>query len=80
MTINCLAPKDVGSQFRLEFAAPGPRSPTLQCTCEVAWQRFYTKEQAYKPGMGLKFLNLPEEAQAALDAWIREKDLEEALH
>jgi len=80
MTINSLAPRDVGRMFRLEFAAPGPRGHTFQCTCEVAWQRFYTKDQAYKPGMGLKFLDLPDEAMAAIDVWIREESLEEALH
>jgi hypothetical protein len=79
LTINSLAPKDVGSLFRLELAAPGPRSRTLECTCEVVWQRFYTKDQAYKPGMGLKFLDLPDEASAAIDAWIREQSLEEEL-
>lgn len=80
MTINSLAPRDVGRMFRLEFAAPGPRGRTFQCTCEVAWQRFYTKDRAYKPGMGLKFLDLPDEATAAIDAWIREVSLEEALN
>ena len=80
MTINSLAPKDIGSRFRLEFTAPGPRSRSLQCTCEVAWQRFYTKNQTYKPGMGLKFLDLPEEASDAIDAWIREQSLVEALY
>jgi len=79
LTINSLAPKDVGSLFRLELAAPGPRSRTLECTCEVVWQRFYTKDQAYKPGMGLKFLDLPDEASVAIDAWIREQSLEEEL-
>lgn len=80
MTINSLAPRDVGRMFRLEFSAPGPQGRTFQCTCEVAWQRFYTKDQAYKPGMGLKFLDLPDEATAAIDAWIREKSLADALH
>ena len=79
LTINSLAPRDVGSLFRLELAAPGPRSRTLECTCEVVWQRFYTKDQGYKPGMGLKFLDLPDEGSAAIDAWIREQSLEEEL-
>jgi len=79
MTINSLNPRDVGNLFKLEFAAPKSRTRSFQCTCEVVWQRFYTKDQAYKPGMGLKFLDLPDEASSAIDAWIREQSLEEAL-
>jgi len=79
MTINSLTPRDVGSLFKLEFAAPKSRTRTFQCLCEVAWKRFYTKDQPYKPGMGLKFLDLPDEASAAIDTWIRGQSLEEEL-
>lgn len=66
-TVN---PRDPGERFQVELTLPAPLGHNVQCACEVVWKRLYTKGSPYEPGMGLRFLELPEEMAAAIDSWI----------
>ena len=70
--IRTLSPKDPGSRHRLEFSLPAPLSETVTCNCEVAWTRRFAEAPELQPGMGLRFLDLPDEIAVAIDRWIRE--------
>ena len=41
-----------------------------RCECEVVWKRTWAKEDQHRPGMGLRFLDLPEEAATAIEEWV----------
>ena len=75
-TIN---PREPGSQFWVEFLLPEPVNQLARCHCEVVWQRRYSKEHRYDPGMGLRFLDLPSEMAEAIDDWVRELERERFL-
>lgn len=66
-TVN---PRDPGEQFQVELTLPAPISHNVQCTCEVVWKRLYSKGSPYEPGMGLRFLELPDAMADALDSWV----------
>ncbi len=58
MMIGSVWPKEVGSRLEVEFALPEPADLVVRCTCEVVWARPHSVDPN-KPGMGLKFLDLP---------------------
>lgn len=68
-TVN---PRQPGTCFTVEIPFPEPLNRTVRCTCEVVWQRQYDRRSPHEPGMGLKFLDLPEEIAAALEVWVSE--------
>ncbi len=70
-TVN---PRGMGEQFDLELTLPAPSGLRIACRCEVAWQRPYSARSDLDPGMGLRFLALPEELAAALAAWVEGED------
>jgi uncharacterized protein (TIGR02266 family) len=69
-TVN---PREPGSRFEVEIPLPAPLSRTVRCTCEVVWNRQFERGVAFEPGMGLKFIDLPEEAAAVIDTWAKEQ-------
>ena len=72
--ISTTNPLKVGAQVDLQIPLPAPLSMTIKCCCEVVWKRPASKQLPYEPGMGLKFLNLPEEISTLLDDWIKEQN------
>lgn len=70
MRIDATSPREPGARYRLEIPLPAPVGTVTQCECEVVWKREYSKGDPKGPGMGLKFLDLPEEVSEALNAWI----------
>jgi uncharacterized protein (TIGR02266 family) len=66
-TVN---PRDPGSTYQVEVPLPPPIDRSVRCRCQVVWKRPFRKDSSYEPGMGLKFLDLPEEIAQAIDAWI----------
>lgn len=64
-------PRAPGSRFHLEISLPHPLGINLQCNCEVVWKREFSRKSLYEPGMGLKFLDLPEEIASRIDQWVK---------
>ncbi|HEY5673231.1 MAG TPA: PilZ domain-containing protein [Malonomonas sp.] len=74
MFIATANPIKVGDQIDLQIPLPAPLSMTVKCHCEVVWKRPNSRQLPFEPGMGLKFLNLPEEIAALLQRWIEEQN------
>ncbi len=62
-----------GEQLELEFQLPPPLKGTARCTCEVVWKRPPGTHLPFEPGMGIKFVDMPEEISERIDAWIKEQ-------
>lgn len=71
MFIASTNPRQPGSRFRVEIPLPPPLDRRVECECEVVWHRLYSRTAAYEPGMGLRFLDLPEGIADSIDEWIR---------
>ena len=72
MFISSVNPKPPGEVYQVEIPLPAPINQTVQCSCEVVWNRHFEKKALYEPGMGLKFFGLPEDVAATIDRWIHE--------
>ena len=68
--IGATIPRDPGSRFRLSIPMPEPLSRTITCSAEVVWSRTRCKDFERPPGMGLRFLDLPDEEAEAIDRWL----------
>lgn len=79
MMIGTINPREPGSQFWVEFSLPEPINRVAKCHCEVVWQRRYSREHQYDPGMGLRFLDLPADMAEAIDGWTHELERQELL-
>lgn len=77
MLISTINPRSPGSRYEVEFALPKPVNLVARCECEVVWRRSWAKEEAQKPGMGLKFIDLSEETASAIDEWVERETREE---
>lgn len=71
MFIATANPKEPGSRFQVELPLPAPLNQIVRCTCEVVWQRQFTKKSPYEPGMGLKFIDMPEDSSETIDSWVK---------
>jgi hypothetical protein len=74
MLIGATRPKEPGSRFLLEIPLPPPIDTVATCECEVVWKRDWSKQNRSEPGMGLRFVNLPDDIADAIDIWVA-KDL-----
>lgn len=70
MFIASINPKDPGESYQVEIPLPAPINRTVQCTCEVIWKRQYEKKSPYEPGMGLRFVDLPDDVASDIDQWV----------
>ncbi len=70
-TVN---PREPGSRFKVEISLPEPISQTIQCDCEVVWKRHFSRKSDYEPGMGVRFLDMPEETAEAIDRWVKSQE------
>ncbi len=69
--IGTVNPRESGAHFLLEIPLPAPILKIIQVECEVVWVRQFSKNSTLEPGMGLKFLDLPENDGEAIERWIR---------
>lgn len=69
--ISTVKLREPGEQFTIELTLPMPGKPSFSCLCEVVWKRHYEKKSPYEPGMGLKFIELPEETGEMIDTWVK---------
>ena len=72
MFISSINPKAAGEIYQVEIPLPAPINLTVQCSCEVVWNRHFEKKSPYEPGMGLKFSGISESVATAIDNWIHE--------
>jgi len=70
MFIATVNPREPGEQFDLTVRLPPAAGLTLSCRCEVVWRRNFERGGKYPPGMGLRFLDLPQEAAILLERWL----------
>ena len=78
MMIGATSPKEPGTRYVLEIPIPA-LDLVATCTCEVVWKRDWAKQKCHEPGMGLRFLDLPEEIAAAIDNWLQREALQQQL-
>jgi len=64
-------PINVGERVDLEIPLPPPIGGTVRCCCEVVWKRAFGKHLPFEPGIGLKFIDMPEKLAGEIDSWIR---------
>ncbi len=67
-TTNAIEP---GEQINLEFQLPAPLKGSVRCRCEVVWKRPIGSHLPFEPGMGMKFLDMPEETSNQIEEWVR---------
>jgi len=67
-------PIEPGEQIDLEIPLPPPLNDKIRCRCEVVWKRPFGKHLPFEPGMGLKFVNLPEEVSRRIDEWVKQQN------
>ena len=79
MMIGATRPKEPGTRYTLEIPLPEPLNIVATCTCEVVWKRDWSKQKCHEPGMGLRFLDLPEDIASAIDRWLNRQILEQRL-
>ena len=70
--ISATNPKEIGSRFNLDIPLPEPLDRTVRCTCEVVWRRVWSSGSRLAPGMGIRFLDLPDADSEAVDRWVCE--------
>ena len=71
MFITTINPREPGARFEVEIPLPAPIRRTIQCNCEVVWKREFSKRSRYEPGMGMKFIDMPADAAAAIEQWVK---------
>lgn len=72
MFISSVNPKPPGEIYQVEIPLPAPIHQTIQCSCEVVWNRHFEKKALYEPGMGLRFFGLSDEIADVIDQWVHE--------
>ena len=68
--IGAAAPKEVGSRFLVEIPLPKQLDDEVRCQCEVVWSRPWVSGMTLEPGMGIRFIDLPDREKQAIDRWI----------
>jgi Tfp pilus assembly protein PilZ len=66
-------PINQGEQIDLEIPLPPPINGTVRCRCEVVWRRPLGKHLPHEPGIGVKFIDLPDQISQQLDDLIKSK-------
>lgn len=63
----------VGDRMTIRFTLPG-RSEPIVTEAEVRWLRDARYISDFSEGVGLRFVNLPDEAQAAIASFLERRD------
>ena len=64
-------PIKTGEQVNLEIPLPLPLRKSVRCCCEVVWKRPLGNHLPFEPGIGLKFIDMPENITQQIDDWIK---------
>lgn len=73
MFVATLKQLEPGSRLTVAISLPAPISRQVQCECEVVWNRLFQKDSPLDPGVGMKFVDLPEDLADLIDTWVREQ-------
>ncbi|HEX9777735.1 MAG TPA: PilZ domain-containing protein [Geopsychrobacteraceae bacterium] len=73
MFIASINPLDPGVQVDVEIPLPSDQNKCIRCRCEVIWKRRFSKKSIYEPGMGLKFIDMPEDLATELARWAEQE-------
>ena len=73
MFIATINPIEPGERIDLEIPLPPPLQSKVRCCCEVVWKRPRGKHLPFEPGIGLKFINMPEEISQQIEEWVRKQ-------
>lgn len=71
MFVATVSPREPGERYPVEIIVSQVQPQPLRCTCEVVWKRPFDPKSRYEPGMGVRFVDLPEEIAEKLDNWIK---------
>ncbi|MEP7049130.1 MAG: TIGR02266 family protein [Pseudomonadota bacterium] len=63
----------VGSKIELSLRMPDS-DESFNITGEVRWLRLYNEQSDTSPGLGIRFLDLPPGAAAAIDRFLAQRD------
>jgi len=74
MFIASANPLEPGTQVDVEIPLPSDQRQSVRCSCEVVWRRRFSKKSIYEPGMGLRFIDIPEDLAVELDNWVAEEE------
>lgn len=75
MFISSVNPRKIGEEFEISFELPGTKEEAT-CRCKVAWMREYDPGSIkYEPGMGIRFIDLPDDKRAMIDEWIKGREV-----
>ncbi|MDH3997784.1 MAG: PilZ domain-containing protein [Desulfuromonadales bacterium] len=68
--ISTVKPREIGEEFDLLISLPTPDRFVIRSRCEVVWKQHFQRKGEHEPGMGLRFLDLSDEAGNRIDAWV----------
>lgn len=69
--IQTINPKAAGTRFSIEFILPGSQQK-IECQVEVMWKRDFVPGSHFKPGMGLRFIDLDSDFLSLLRQFIEQ--------
>jgi len=70
--IQTINPKKQNEVLCIEFSLPGSEK-SLTCAAEVIWKRDFSANSKYQPGMGIMFLDMPENNASTIEKWVVER-------
>ncbi len=65
--------KPVGERLEIVLTLPGAPEP-IRAMGEVRWVREYSERSNVPPGVGIRFVNLPDDAARAIEAFVKDRE------
>jgi uncharacterized protein (TIGR02266 family) len=62
----------IGDIMEMSFTLPGFEKP-FYATCEVRWIRTYNPDSDTGPGMGLRFIDLPNDVKSSIQRFLKQR-------
>ena len=65
----------IGERFPIRFSFPPIVKEAVEILVEVCWQRLDEHNPDYPPGVGVKFVNLPDHLAVKIGTYVADKDV-----
>ena len=65
----------IGAQFPIRFAFPPVVMEPIEILVEVRWQRVDENNAEFPPGVGVKFVDLPDDIARKIATFVTDKDV-----